>query len=160
MIEDANLGYNKQIPMINDTFQFLEANRFKDQAFLTIIVGESGIGKSTAFKDYAKKLRTGKFPVNYVSIEPKKPFFFDTFLKDVFGNTDRTNFSNVIKKFSSTATLIIDNIHLAKYPDGTLNTELFVFLNGYLMQSLGMRIIMLGSQDRMAYEIRLSKISF
>ena len=157
MIYDANLGSSLEIPHLNDSLEFLQFNRFLESADLTIIVGESGIGKSTAFKEYAKKLRKENLPVMYISIQEGKPFIFDSFLLAVFGTTDGNQFSKEISTFSNSATLIIDNIHLAKYQDNTLNTEFFTFLNQYLMQTLGMRIIMIASQNSVAYDINLSK---
>ena len=158
MTDEANLNTTIKIPHLNDTAGFLQANGFLERADLTVIVGESGIGKSIAFIEYAKKLRKENRPVHYYSLDEKKDFHFESFSKDIFGTTDRTNFSKVLNKLPSKATLIIDNIQLAKYPeDGTLHKELFTFLNGYLMQMLGLRIIMLSSQNRVAYEIESGK---
>ena len=158
MIDDFNFESNLQIPYLNDSLEFLQFNGFLEQADLTIIIGESGIGKSTAFKDYAKKLRKENLPVMFISIIEGKLLAFDSFLLNV-RTTDRTKFSKVIRTFSNSATLIIDNIHLAKYKDDTFNTQLFAFLNLYLMQTLGMCIIMIASQNSVAYDIEMCKIS-
>ena len=88
----------------------------------------------------------------FVSLEKK--FNFDIFLENVFGTNDRKKFSRVIQNFAAEATLIIDNIQLAREPSGKLNEELFTFINGYLMQTLRMNIIMLSSQSRTDYEIQ------
>ena len=154
LIDEANLENKMKIPPLNDTFKFLEDNRFCPECSLLVIVGESGIGKSTALKEYAKKLRKENIPVMYISIERDKPFIFQSFLMDVFGTTNRNDFSNVIRKFEMSPTLIVDNIQLAKNDDGTLNEKLLTFLNGFLMQSLGMKIILLSSQNRIASEIK------
>ena len=54
MVDNANLDLVMDIPTLNDTEEFLKVNRFLEKARLNMIIGESCIGKSTAFKEYAK----------------------------------------------------------------------------------------------------------
>ena len=121
---------------------------------LTVVVGESGIGKTTEICHYAKELREAGHPVLYYTVEenPKN----NDFLYKIFGTSDTDMIMNSLEenftKKNIFPTLIIDNIHHAVI-DGKIDEGLLTFLNGKLYQGLDMQIIMLSSVNGAAYEM-------
>jgi len=129
---------------------------------LAVVVGQSGIGKSTEICAIAADLRAKKWPVNYVDIikDPDHAFSFPEFQQKSFGTTDEKAIIKIIyenyteKKI--VPTLIIDNIHRCLNSQGKIHEKLLDFLNHICYQRLSMRVIMLASVNTAAYEIEES----
>ena len=128
-----------------------------DESDLSVVVGESGIGKTTEICQYVQELREAGKPVIYVSLDCYTEYSFEKFLEEAFGTTNKDLIINTINKkyFKKdiVPTLIIDNIHYA-LTNGQIDTGLLTFLNGQLYQGLNMSVIMLASINQAAYEIR------
>ena len=127
----------------------------QEQATLSVVVGESGIGKTTEICHYVKKLREIGHPVAFISLNDK--YNFEKFLEKVFGCSDEnlileTLNENFTKK-GKIAMFIIDNIHYAQV-NGKIDPGLLTFLNGQFYQNLEMSVIMLASVNNAAYEIQ------
>ena len=123
---------------------------------LSVVVGESGIGKTTEICQYVKQLREAGHPVAFISLDTDYNKF-ENFLFQVFGCSDKnlileTLYENFTKK-GKIAMFIIDNIHYAQV-NGQIDTGLLTFLNGQFYQFLQMSVIMLASVNNAAYEIQ------
>lgn len=127
-----------------------------DGSELSVVVGESGIGKTTEICQYVQELREAGKPVIYVSLDRHTEYSFENFLEKAFGTTNENLIIRTIRnhyfKKDIVPTLIIDNIHNA-LTDGKIDTGLLTFLNGQLYQGLNMSVIMLASINQDAYEI-------
>ena len=141
-------------------------NRMKfelNESLLSIVVGESGVGKTTEICNYAQQLREKEYPVIYFSIPKNSGYKLENVLNLIFGTSDeelinRTIEENYTKK-DKVPTLILDNIHYAMI-DGKVDEGLLNFLNVNLYQGLKMAIIMLSSVNRVAYEIQKCNVIF
>ena len=118
-----------------------------NQPMLAVVVGESGIGKTTEICQYAKEIREAGHPVMYFNI--------GTSDQDFIIETIDKNFT----KKGKVPTFIIDNIHYASV-DGKIDTGLLTFLNGQFYQGQQMAVIMLASVNETAYEIRNCNFHF
>ena len=134
-----------------------------NKSILSVVVGESGIGKTTEICQYVEELRKAELPVIYVSLEKNTNFKFEDFMKEIFGTSDRRiiieTIENNYTKKGIVPTLIIDNIHYAVINE-KIDTGLLTFLNGQFYQGLKMAIIMLASVNGAAYEIDNCKFTF
>ena len=67
-----------------------------NESILSVVVGESGIGKTTKIWRYADELRKGELPVLYVS--PRRTLtLFEDFMKQIFGTSDERSSSRQSK---------------------------------------------------------------
>ena len=129
---------------------------------LAIIVGQSGIGKSTEICQYAKSLRENHFPVRCVDMskDPDHAFDFQQFLQKTFGTSDENDIIKIISENYTekhvVPTLIIDNVHRCLNSQGRIHEKLLDFLNSTCYQKLMMSVIMLSSVNTAAYEIEES----
>lgn len=128
-----------------------------DEPALSVVVGESGIGKTTEICQYVEEIRKTGHPVLYVSMVLDKNYTFAEFLNQTFGTSDRSLILKTIEenftKKGIVATFIIDNIQYALVDD-KIDTALLTFLNGHFYQRLKMSVIMLASVNEAAYEIQ------
>ena len=127
------------------------------QNSLSVLIGESGIGKSSSVCKYARILREQGEPVYYVSlIKQDKPMTRDTFLMNLFGTEDFQKIYDVLEKNytvkGKTATLIIDNIHYLQH-NGVLCSSILSTLNLGFFQMLKMNVIMLSAVNDFAYKM-------
>ena len=126
---------------------------------LAIIVGQSGIGKSTEICQYAKTLRENNLPVRCVDMskDPDNAFDFNEFLQETFGTADKSSIIKIISENYTekhvVPTLIIDNVHRCLDSKGRIHQKLLDFLNSTCFQKLMMSVIMLSSDNTAAYEI-------
>lgn len=123
---------------------------------LTVIVGESGIGKTTEALHYARQLKENQFPVIFYEAKQKENWKFPNFLNETFGIDDKDMIKMVVrdlKKQGKTSTLIIDNIQLMTDSSGKIDKTLLRFLNATCYQALEMSVIMISSVHESAYEI-------
>ena len=134
-----------------------------NKSILSVVVGESGIGKTTEICQYVEELRKAELPVIYVSLKKKLNFKFKDFMKEIFGTSDERIIIETIRnnytKKGIVPTLIIDNIHYAVINE-KIDTGLLTFLNGQFYQGQKMAIIMLASVNGAAYEIDNCKFTF
>ena len=150
-------AFMRYVPAKSDGFHAENRMQFgHNQPTLSIVVGESGIGKTTEICTYAKELREQGHPVIYYSFQQKNVYKFEDFLISAFGTTDLNIITDTIgENYTDKGifpTLILDNIHYAK-KDGKIDEGLLTFLNVTFYQALKMEIIMLSSVNRVAYEI-------
>ena len=128
-----------------------------NESILSVVVGESGIGKSTEICGYAKELREKGLPVIYFSFPKNAGYKFEDALNSIFGTSDEAIISQTIEenytKKGIVATIIIDNIHYA-VNNGKLDEGLLTFLNVRFFRELKMAIIMLSSVNSVGYEIK------
>lgn len=61
-----------------------------EQAILSVVVGETGVGKTTEICQYVKELREADHPVVYISLDEDRLYNFKEFLEEVFGTSDKT----------------------------------------------------------------------
>lgn len=135
-----------------------------DGPLLAVVVGESGIGKTTEICVYARTLRKECKPVIYVNmskdLDKNASFSFENFLQETFGTNDKKSIVKVIyenyTEKNIVPTLIIDNIHRCLNSDGKIHEKLLDFLNTTCFQQLRMAIIMAASINSAAYEIEKS----
>lgn len=143
----------------SNSFMPLDEERihFPIEPLLSVVVGQSGIGKSTEICEYAKTLRKNKNPVRYINMKENIPFSFEQFLRETFGTDDMAQIIQIIienyTKKNVVPTLIIDNIHRCLDPKGKIHGTLIDFLNTTCFQQLQMAVIMLTSVNAAAYEI-------
>lgn len=132
-------------------------NFSSDEPALLVVVGESGIGKTTEICKYVEEIRKTGHPALYVNMSLNKTYNFAQFLDETFGTSDSSLILNTIeKKFTKKGivpTFIIDNIHYARVDD-KIDTALLTFLNGEFYQGLKMSVIMVASINEAAYEIQ------
>lgn len=129
---------------------------------LIVLIGDSGIGKTSSICLYAKILRKEGNPVYYYSFRKpeKEDISLSTFLKDAFGTEKPEEvidaISNIYSKKNMTPTFIIDNIHFCQN-EGELASPIFNFINDTLFQKLRLNVVMLSSNftfvERMATEV-------
>ena len=139
----------------------------KENPTLSIVVGESGIGKTACLCKLAQTLRKEGHLVYFISPEKTKKFDVNIFFLKYFGinNSDEIS-KQLVKNFYSqvsdnantrndrkTPVLIIDNIDYCKDGDGKIDSTLLTFLNNNVYQQVPMSVIMVTSNDRIAYEI-------
>ena len=128
------------------------------QKSLAVLIGESGIGKSTSVCKYAKILRAQGHPVYYFVMKKrdKKNLTFNSFLMEAFGTENFQQIYDVIKENytlkGKNATLIIDNIHYCQN-NGVLCSSILTTLNNYFFQMLKMNIIMVSAVNDFAYRM-------
>ena len=122
---------------------------------LVVLVGESGIGKTTSICNYAKLLREKGFPVYYIYLN-KGPKNINTFLMENFETENLNEIGDIINKNynnqNKIATLIVDNIHVCQ-KDGELFSDILTTLNNTFCQDLKMNVIMVSSQNEFAYKM-------
>ena len=130
----------------------------KSAPTLAIVVGESGIGKTTSICKYAKQLRDEGVPVLYYWADKKKEYDFNKFLKQNFGTSNDDEIYDILRKLYKgktkiPATIIIDNIHVCTVEKNKIDPGLLSFLNK-LHQGLKMSIILLSSVNKVGYAIK------
>jgi len=148
----------------NKNYEPLSENRINIQEgpILAVVVGQSGIGKSTEICQYAKTLREKKLPVRYVnmSIDQDQAFSFQEFLQKTFGTPDENTIIKIIyenyTEKNIVPTLIVDNVHRCINSQGKIHEKLLDFLNTTCFQQLRMAVFMLASVNTAAYEIEQS----
>ena len=128
-----------------------------DEPTLSVVVGESGIGKTTEICQYAKQIREAGYPVLYVNLRLDTNYKFKDFLVQTFGTSDE-NFiiDTIYEKFTKKGkvpTIIIDNIHYA-LENVKIDKGMLTFLNGQFYQGLQMSVIMLASINEAADELQ------
>ena len=127
---------------------------------LAIIVGESGIGKTTSICHYAKVLREQGYPVYYFTVQNGKDFSLESFLMKAFGTSNlEVIYNEIEKRYTSkgkTATFIIDNIHYCENDASAILTT----LNTTFFQALKMNIIMLSSVNWFAYDMETGALKY
>ena len=131
-------------------------NFTNNQSILSVVVGNSGIGKTAEICQYAKELREAGHPVIYIHLSKETNYNFKALLEEIFGTSDKeiiiqTTENNYTKK-DIVPTLIIDNIHYAVIND-KIDQDLLTFFNGQFYQGLKMAIIMLASVNGAAHEM-------
>ena len=121
---------------------------------LTVLVGESGVGKTTSVCKYAKNLRDNGYPVYYYTLRDKNENTTRNLFIQAFATDDLEAISEVIiKNYTSkgkTATFIIDNIDYCE-KDGQMGENTLIPLNVIFYQRLGMNVVMLSSVNQFAY---------
>ena len=160
-IEDRfykNNAYQDFLPKKSfEAFKQEQRINFKpNESILAVMVGESGIGKTTEICQYAEKFSSEGHSVRYVNLDKNANYKFEELLKKIFGTSDEEMIIGTIRKqFTNKGkvpTLILDNIHYAVINE-KIDQGLLTFLNGQLYQGLKMAIIMLASVNGAAYEI-------
>lgn len=136
----------------------------KNEPTLAVVVGSSGIGKTTSICKYAKQLRDEGTPVLYISADKDKYYDKKTFLQENFGTSKKNEIYGILKKLykgktQSPATIIIDNIHFCKIEKNKIDPDLLTFLHK-LHQGLKMSIILLTSAHNAGYGIQSGNIYF
>ena len=135
------------------------------KANLIVLIGESGIGKTTSVAKYSKILREQGQPVYYLSVDKtdKKTLTKSSFLMRAFGTDDIEQICDVIYKNytlkGKKATLIIDNIHYLQN-NGVLCSSILTTINNQFFQGLNMNVIMVSSVNDFAYRMDDGKIFF
>ena len=131
---------------------------------LAIVIGESGIGKTTSICKYVEGLRNSKDPVPVMFISVQKDptkFNLKDFYESSFGTNDTVKIYETLRKLfgdrektnKDPATIIIDNIQYCRDENGKIHSGLLTFFNNILYQGLGMSIILTSSVNNAAYEI-------
>ena len=87
--EHQNYLINDPDPLISERIKIS-----KNTAALAIIVGESGIGKTTSICKFVQELRDNHKPVLYISVKKGSEDIFnlDQFYKDNFGTSNTKKF--------------------------------------------------------------------
>ena len=150
---------NKDLQEMHDVIEIRRLNLSSTpENRLTVLVGESGIGKSTSVCKYAKILRQQGSPVYYFCMNKrdKKSMTISSFLMDLFGTDNLQQIYDVIENnYTSkgkTATLIIDNIHFCQNK-GVFCSSILTTLNNTFFQRLKMNVIMSSSVNDYAYRM-------
>ena len=154
--DGSHLQFLKQNLQAGNMVVEKRMNFSSNKPSLSVVVGESGIGKTTEICQNVEEIRKTGHPVLYVNMVLDKNYNFNEFLNQTFGTSDRSLIINTIQKNfiekGIVPIFIIDNIHYALVDD-KIDTALLTFLNGHFYQRLGMSVIMVASVNEAAYEI-------
>jgi len=123
----------------------------KKQKGLYVIVGESGIGKTEAFKYFVNEWKKQGFPGNYVDCTADTTT--TTFLEECFETSNKVEIDEEIQRWiglKQTPVLVVDNIHKL-YKDGKFEPGILDFIKKF--SDNGGKIFMLSSTSEISYKI-------
>ena len=158
-----HLGYLDKLskPLDPEICERIPIKADDSQNSISVIIGESGIGKTTAICAWTEELRNQQKAVHYMVANESSNYSYREFLKACFKTDDSDLIITALmqlKEKKKKVFLVIDNIHYCKNQYNQIDTELLTFLNGILVKNLGMTVILLSSINNSAYEIKQSKI--
>jgi len=146
LLEDViNLGRMNSF-LLKDILSLL-----KKQQGLYVIVGESGIGKTEAFKYLVNEWKKQGSPGNYVDCATNTTA--TTFLEECFGTSNKAEIDEEIRrwiKVKETPLLVVDNIEKI-YKDGNFEPGILDFIKKF--SDNGGKIFMLSSTSEISYKI-------
>ena len=124
---------------------------FEKQSGLYVIVGESGIGKTEAFKSFVNEWKKRGTPGNFVSCQPNTTI--TTFLEKCFETSNEAEIDEEVQRWrrlEEAPLLVVDDIHKI-YKDGKFESGILDFLKNF--SDLGGKVFLLSSVSDVSYKI-------